>query len=335
MPGATTGRARILSVLKVWGARVVGFALLSWAAVVLWRELHDLDPHEVAAHMRAWGTWRIALAIVLAAASFALVAAVEWLGLRWSGAPLPWRTAALRSFMVNGLIHSLGANVVVATLARSWIYRRAGLRLLKSATTTAFAAMTLACGLAVMVGAGLLSASPAQLQAIRLGVSEARGAGVLLFAAVAGYVVVCAAFPSARLFGEVHLPRFGYAVAQVVIGVVDNAVSAGLLWLLIGRDAPPYPAFVVAYALAYLAGLLSSVPGGAGVFEAALILFLPQTHRTPLVAGFMGFRLIFYLLPLVLALALIGLELLRPHRLPEADEGGIADGGSPASARRN
>jgi uncharacterized membrane protein YbhN (UPF0104 family) len=311
-----TRSGRILAVTRAWAPGVVGLILLSWAGVVLWRELRAIDPDDVAAHMRAWGAWRLTLAIGLAAASFALVALVEWLGLRWSGSPLPWRTAALRSFMVNGLIHSLGANVVVATLARSWIYRRTGLRLLASATTTAFAAMTLVCGLAVLVGVGLLSASPQQLQAIRIAAGEARIGGGLLLAAVSGYVAICAAWPSARLFGEVRLPSVSYAAAQVVIGVVDNGVSACLLWLLIGPEAPPYATFIIAYVLAYLAGLLSNVPGGAGVFEATLLLLLPTISRSPLAAGFMGFRLIFYLLPLIAALLLVGLELLRPRQTP-------------------
>ena len=43
-----------------------------------------------------------------------------------------------------------------------------------SATTTAFAAMSLVCGLALLVGGGLLLATPGQLQAIRLAAPAAR-----------------------------------------------------------------------------------------------------------------------------------------------------------------
>lgn len=320
-------RGRVPTALRLWAPRLVGVTLLTWAAVILWRDLHALDPRDIAAQMRAWGPWRIALAVGLGAVSFGLTAVVEWLALRWSGAPLSFPTAALRSFMVNGLIHSLGANVVVATLARSWIYRRTGLRLLASATTTAFAAMSLMCGLAILVGSGLLVAEPQQLRAIRLVAADARLGGGFLLAAVAAYVALCAAFPRAKLFKTVRLPSASYAAAQAVIGVVDNGVSAALLWLLIGHGAPPYATFIVAYALAYLAGLFSNVPGGAGVFEAALVLLLPHAARVPLAAGFLGFRLIFYLLPLMLALALVGMELLRPRHVEalEEDAPGLAE----------
>lgn len=306
------GRRATVSALRKWSPRALGLVLIAWAAVVLWRELHAIDPQEVAARMRAWGAWRVGLAIGLAATSFGLTAIVEWLGLRWSGAPLPFPAAALRSLMVNGLIHSLGANVVVATLARSWIYRRTGQRLAASATTTAFAAISLICGLGILVGLGLLAANPSQLNAIRMSMAPARGLGALLLALVAGYVGACAAWPRARLFADIRLPRAGEALAQAGIGAVDNGISAALLWLLIGQGGPAYPAFVVAYALAYLAGLFSNLPGGAGVFEAALMLLLPDAARPSLAAGFLGFRLVFYLLPLVLALLLIGLEFARP-----------------------
>jgi uncharacterized membrane protein YbhN (UPF0104 family) len=300
--------------LRRWAPRVATVVLLAWACVVLWREVRALDPQDVAAHMRAWGAWRIAAASALSAASFALVAVVEWMGLRWSGAPLPWRTAALRSFMVNGLIHTLGANVVTAALTRAWVYRRTGLRLTASAATTGFAAVTLFAGLAVVTGAALVISGPDQLRAIRLGVLAARIGGAALLALVAAYLAACAAWPQARLFGEVRLPRFSYAVAQVAIGAVDNLVSSALLWLLISGPAPPFGAFAVAYVLAYLGGLLSAAPGGAGVFEAGVFLLLPGTPRAALAAAFLGFRLIFYLAPFVAALGLVAAELLRPAR---------------------
>lgn len=321
-PGSEAGRRRGLGWASVpsipppvrkWAPHALGAVLLAWAAAVLWREINGLNAREVAAHMAAWGAWRILLAIGLAAANFALVAVVEWLGLRWSGSPLPWRTAALRSFMVNGLIHSLGANVVTATLARSWVYRRNGIRLATSAMTAAFAGVTLVAGLAVLVGAALLTAKPDQLHAIRMTAVQAHAAGGCLLAVVASYVAACAAWPAARLFGGVRLPSAGYAAAQVVIGTVDNLVSTALLWLLIGDAPPPYGAFIVAYTLAYLTGLISTVPGGMGVFEAGLFLLLPDTPRVALAAGFMGFRLIFYLLPLIAALGLAGVELIRPR----------------------
>jgi uncharacterized membrane protein YbhN (UPF0104 family) len=302
---------RLPQPVRTWAPRLLGAILIGSAAVVLWREFHALDASEVAAHMRAWGAWRIMAAAVLAATNFALVAVVEWLGLRWSGAPLPWRTAALRSFMVNGLIHSLGANAVSAALTRSWVYRRTGIRLMASATITAFAAVTLFAGLAVLSGGALLTSGPAQLLSIGLAPGAARAMGGLLLAAVAGYVGACAAWPSARLFADVRLPSVGYAAAQVGIGALDNLVSTAILWLLVVHPAPPYGAFAVAYVLAYLAGLLSTAPGGAGVFEASLFMLLPHASRASLAAGFLGFRLIFYLAPLLAALALVLGELLR------------------------
>lgn len=65
-------RHRPLTAARLWAPRLIGAALLAWAAVVLWRDLHALDPHDIAAHMRAWGPWRIVLAVGLGAVSFGL-----------------------------------------------------------------------------------------------------------------------------------------------------------------------------------------------------------------------------------------------------------------------
>jgi len=325
------GRAAMVALARRWAMRLLGAALVLWAVVVLWRELHSLAPAEVVANVRAWGVWRIALVICLAAASFTLTAIVEWMGLRWSGTPLPFPTAALRSFMVNGLIHSVGANVVTATIVRSWVYRRTDLRLLGSAATTAFAAMSLVLGLAVLVGAGLLTATPGQLHAVRLSIAPARAGAAITLGGVVAYVAACAAWPGALLFRKLRMPNARVAIGQAALGAVDNAISATMLWLLIGRGAAPYPAFIVAYPLAYLAGLLSTVPGGAGVFEAALVLLLPGVSRPALAAGFLGYRLIFYLAPLALALLLIAVEMARPFRPIDLGQGGQGPGAHPGS----
>ena len=68
--------------------------LLAVAAWILWRELSVLRPQQIAAEVAAWGPWRIAGAALATAVSFALLAATEWLGLRWA---FPTRAAITAS----------------------------------------------------------------------------------------------------------------------------------------------------------------------------------------------------------------------------------------------
>jgi uncharacterized membrane protein YbhN (UPF0104 family) len=103
-------------------------------------------------------------------------------------------------------------------------------------------------------------------------------------------------------------------MAQVVIGVVDNGVAAAIIWLLMPPGAVLYQTFVGAYAVAAVAGLISTVPAGAGVFEGSISTLLPNADPAPLAAAFLGYRLTYYLLPLVIACLALAGDTIRARR---------------------
>ena len=68
-----------------------------------------------------------------------------------------------------------------------------------------------------------------------------------------------------------------------------------------------FPGFLAVYLLSILAGNLSSVPAGLGVVEAAMLLMLRDVPREQLIAAMVAYRVVFEVLPLVLALGLLAL----------------------------
>jgi phosphatidylglycerol lysyltransferase len=79
-------------------------------------------------------------------------------------------------------------------------------------------------------------------------------------------------------------------------------VSASVLFVLLPSTGVSFPAFVGGYILAQMAGLISHVPGGLGVFESViLVLFGPNVSRSSLVGALVIYRGIYYLLPLLIA----------------------------------
>jgi uncharacterized membrane protein YbhN (UPF0104 family) len=72
---------------------------------------------------------------------------------------------------------------------------------------------------------------------------------------------------------------------------------------------------LVSYLLALLAGLVSHVPGGLGVFESIMLLMLTPEVPPPTVLGaLLAYRSIFHLLPLLAALAFGAYEVRRSLR---------------------
>ena len=86
---------RITARVRRWvrlGLKIVPPIMLAAAGWVLWREFHKLDFAAVKAAMAGWGMPSIVLALLLSAVSFLLMGAIEWVGLRWTGARVPLRT---------------------------------------------------------------------------------------------------------------------------------------------------------------------------------------------------------------------------------------------------
>ncbi len=293
--------AKPIAFTQRWAPGVIGAVLLVASTWVLWREFQHLSWSDLVMRMGDWGVGHIAWACALSLASFALLGVVEWLALRWSGMPLNWRTAMVKSFIVNGITHTLGSSVVIATAARSWAYGKDGLRLAPSAMTSIFNAVSFTLGLVLLVGVGLLLATPEQMAAVRLAPWQGRGLAWICLAVIAVYIVGCRVWPDRWRLFDTPAPSLAYALGQVVLGAIDNALSAAILWVLAGPEHLPFASFVFAYAIACTVAALSHVPGGLGVFEGALAALMPNVDRQALAAGFIGFRLVFYIAPLALA----------------------------------
>lgn len=110
------------------------------------------------------------------------------------------------------------------------------------------------------------------------------------------------------------------AAAFIVASVVDWAIAGALLWgclAVLGAGVSP-AAVIAAFALAATLGMLSFLPGGLGVFDVTLVGLL-AAHDVPVetaVAALVLYRVAYYLVPLIVALAL-GADELRSTRLAE------------------
>jgi len=292
----------------------VAFILLGAAAYILWREFHEISLAELATAIRAWGWDSVALAILLSATSFLLMGTIEWLGLRWAGAGIALRSALAGSFIASAIAHSLGANLIVSGAVRARYYAKHGVTLRQVAATTLFHGFSFTVGLSTLAGLALLLAGGSDMNVVsRIAHPVANGLGIALLAGVTAYVVLCRVLHRPlRGFGHsVKLPSARVAMAQLSIGAVDNAVAAAIVWVLLPDGAVDYLTFVGAYAPSVVVGLISHVPGGVGVFEGSISTLLRGLPPAGLAAAFLGYRLFFFLLPLLIAGVALAVDTVR------------------------
>ena len=69
-----------------------------------------------------------------------------------------------------------------------------------------------------------------------------------------------------------------------------------------------FVAVAVIFVAATLLGFASHAPGGLGVFDAAMMVALWQFDKEDLLAGLLLFRLLYYIIPFVISLAVLGIR---------------------------
>ena len=96
------------------------------------------------------------------------------------------------------------------------------------------------------------------------------------------------------------MPSARLTLVQILIGVVDLGFCALAMYLLM--PAQPYIDFVslaVVFILATLLGFASHAPGSIGVFDAAMLVALPEFGKEQLLATLVVFRILYFLIPFV------------------------------------
>ena len=104
-----------------------------------------------------------------------------------------------------------------------------------------------------------------------------------------------------------ELPGFWLTLGQMLLGVFDLCAAAGVLYVLLpeGHGAD-FIGFAATYVFGCLLGIASNAPGGIGAFEMTMLKSLVVPSQGGLLASLLLFRAIYYLVPFVLALALLG-----------------------------
>ena len=104
------------------------------------------------------------------------------------------------------------------------------------------------------------------------------------------------------------------ATEQIAISSLDWSLAGAVLYALLPDSWNiTFFHFLGVFLFAQVAGLLSKVPAGLGVFESMMVLLLPPELPHPqLLAAMVAFRGVYYFLPLlVAAVSLGGHEVVR------------------------
>ncbi|HUA25442.1 MAG TPA: bifunctional lysylphosphatidylglycerol flippase/synthetase MprF [Steroidobacteraceae bacterium] len=294
-------------------------ALLVFGAVghVLHNELARLHFDRVFAHLRSIPRRHVLGALGTTAVSYWVLSGYDVLALRYLRKRLRYGQILFTSFIACSFGHTLGFAAFTGGAIRFRLYASAGVTAVEVATIAAFASLSIAIGLSTLAGISLFL-SPAQSAAVlHLGHNLTFLVGVLLLTAVTSYALWSSLSRSVLEIRGWALRAPGPAIGlpQVALSVIDLSLAGSVLrWLLPSTAHISFIPFIGAYAISVIAGIVSHVPGGIGVFETVMLLILRGVPPESLLGSLLAYRAIYFFVPLLFGATLFAYKELSATR---------------------
>jgi glycosyltransferase 2 family protein len=291
---------------------IISLTMITIAVVVLYHILRDIDPDALIDAIDATDWKTLIIAGLFVFAGYLTLTFYDLFALRTIGRPeIPYRIAALAGFTSYAVGHNVGASVFSGGAVRYRIYSNWGLSVVEVTKICFVAGLTFWLGNAAVLGLGVLWSPQAARAIDQLPPWCNRTMALVILALLLAYVAWVWVKP--RVIGrdgwQVTLPGGPLTLIQIAIGIIDLACCAAAMYMLVPDE--PNLGFVtvaVIFVAATLLGFASHAPGGLGVFDAAMMVALWQFDKEDLLAGLLLFRLLYYIIPFVISLTILGIR---------------------------
>jgi phosphatidylglycerol lysyltransferase len=310
-------QARDQRPLRGWLGPLAALLVFAGVVLLLHRQLSRLHIRSIFAHLHAIPRRQVLAALAFTAASYWLLSTYEVLALRYLKRKIRYLRIVFTSFIAYSFGHTLGFAAFTGAAIRFRLYATAGLGAIDVATLTGFCSLSFGIGLATVSGLSLLLAPSNAATMLRLHHSWSLLLGTALLGAVGAYALWASlARGKLEIRGwALRAPGAPIGLTQILLGVADLSLSGAVLWSLLPAGAHiSFVTFLGIYAAAVIAGVVSHVPGGVGVFEAVMLLALPGIPPDALLGSLLAYRGVYYLVPLLFATLLFGAKELAGQR---------------------
>jgi uncharacterized membrane protein YbhN (UPF0104 family) len=286
--------------------------IIAFAITTLVRTLKGVDTGVILTALTEIPPGHIALAALCVIGAFCTLTFYDFFALRTIGKKhVPYRIAALSSFASYTIGHNIGATVFTGGAIRFRIYSDYGLSAIDVAKICFLSGLTFWLGNTFVLGIGMALQPWAASAMDQLPPAINRLIALGAIAAIIAYLVWLTLGDKRRELGQngwkVVLPSAPLTLVQILIGVVDLGFCAMAMYLLMpAQPGIDFVSLAVVFILATLLGFASHAPGSIGVFDAAMLVALPEFGREQLLATLVVFRILYFLIPFGTAISIMG-----------------------------
>lgn len=299
---------KFASNIKTYGSSLAMFLLFIAGIVILYKTLQQTNTHDIYAQLHALPARKILFAGLFTLCGYAALVGYDWSALKYIGKKLPFPLVAFTSFIGFSLGNTIGVSWLSGGAVRYRLYSRVGLSATEIAMIVAFCTVGFGIGEMLVGGMALIIHPDVFSYYLKIPPVLIRW-GAIIMVVSAGLLI----FIRSYYHGNIHfrekifrLPSTGILTGQVLFSIMDIGFAGATLFILLPESNLSFFLFLAVFAIALVAGVLSHIPGGIGVFEAIIAAALhPYFSMESLTAALVSYRIIYYLLPFVLGVILI------------------------------
>ncbi len=290
---------------------VISLLLFGAAVYILYGEIQDYSVQQLLDHLKLLPTWQYLFALVLVICVYITLTFYDRLAFAYLNEKLPWRKIAFGSFLGYAFSHNISPTLLVGGSMRYRIFSTMGISGLSVTNIVAFTALSMWIGLMAVSSASFLFKSMSIPDYIDLPIPivSLQTLGWIFLAALIVYFVLTTLITGTVQFRErvFHFPSTKLAFGQLSVSCMDWILSSAVLFLLLPPTSEvSYIYFIGIYAIAFMTGLMTQIPGGLGVFETIILLFLiPFMESGEILTSLILFRLYYFIFPLIVATVLL------------------------------
>lgn len=288
----------------------VGAALFAVAIYTLHTELSHMSFHDLQEAFALIPLSGVFFGLLAACANYILLSFNDMYSAWEIGVKLPHLKVGVISFVSNAIGFNLGASAISGGAVRYRLYSALGLDGTQVGHIVALNQLSMIFG-PCLAGALAFFFSPDTMFS-HFGWPQYARYLIAAGCALVPAAVLCAGEASARghVFRirdiKISVPRPRDLLFKFMIGFFDITTAALVLYAVLPNHGVPILIFISAFVVSMMAGTLSQVPGGLGVFDVTLMMLLsPFYHHADMFSAILLFRFIYYIIPFVCATVIL------------------------------
>jgi uncharacterized membrane protein YbhN (UPF0104 family) len=290
-----------------WAKRILTGCFFVIIPVLLFTLIKQIEWQEVKDALASYKLSTLLIGMVIAACSYGVFASYDLIARKYANHTIP-----VRQIIPLGIVcyaFNLNLSTWIGGIAlRFRLYSRLGLdvptitKIFTICVITNWFGYLLVAG--IIFSSGLLDLP----EGWKIGTTTLRIIGFLLLAISVWYLIACKYSKRRSLHickHKITLPSFNLAIIQAGLATLNWCLMGLIIYTLLPEGKVSYPNALGILLISSIAGVITHIPAGLGVLETIFITMLQhQVPKGTILAALIGYRIIYFLIPLSVALVI-------------------------------